>query len=360
MSSQIPVQNIYYLLAYAWDGRLESSDHEAINDQSCPDLEEFFAQVLTMRLVPLLRRGLDRSYLEHNELTSRPRGRVNFTSSAKRQTWINAKMHCDFDDLSTDNLHNRIVKATLLLLYKETAVSIKMRETLHTQLENFREVANIDVTPRMFCRVQLHRNNRSYRFILHLCELIHSCLLPEHNDEGSRKFRRIEEDENIMPYLFERFVLEFSKKHFPDAKCHRPHIQWLSETVDTDSLRLLPRMETDVTIEWPHRKLIVDCKYYRNAFTSQTFDETESKRFRTNNLYQIFAYLMNQRIKTGWEAVEGILLYPTTTHDFQHEFSLHGQLVQVASINLDQAWTDIESQLIGRLNGQQCRPNTLV
>lgn len=349
-SSAIPVKNLYYLLSYAWSDKLEEGDLESIDDLKCPDLASFFAKVLTNRLAPLLRRGLDRAYTSHEELTSQPRGRIDFTTSAKRQTWNHGKMHCSYSEFTQDLPHNRIIKSTLLLLYRDTSLSTELKRTLHGQYDVFADVKAVPTTARSFHRIQLHRNNREYRFLLHLCELIHASLLPEHDQDGRRKFRRIEENEKVMPYIFESFILAFAKKNIINATSHRTTIKWLAEYHKASSASLMPTMNTDVTIEWndTSRKLILDCKYYKNAFSSRTYaEDIEVTRFKTHNLYQIFAYLMNKRADPGWQNVEGMLLYPTTTDDFHESMTLqNNHSLQICSLNLNQSWKNIEVQLI--------------
>ena len=350
----IPVQNLYYLLSYAWNERLSESELEGIDERQCPDLSTFFAQVLTRRLQPLLNRGLDRAYTSHEECTSQPRGRLDFTASAKQVTWLTGQMYCSYDELTHDTRHNQILKATLFLLYREADLTKELKNTLHQQIKCFHSVRRISVTPRSFQRIQLHRNNREYRFLLHLCELIHASLLPEHDENGRRKFKRIEENASVMPYLFENFILSFANRHLKETKCHRPSIQWLAEYHTESSKQLMPTMKTDVTIEWltTGRKLILDCKYYKEAFSSQSFGDTSKSvtRFKTNNLYQIFAYLINKREVAGWETVEGMLLYPTTTEDFHESMQLLGRhRLQICSINLNQDWQLIKAQLLNLL-----------
>ena len=353
MSTAISVQNLYYLLSYAWDSRLATTGLESISDSECPDLAHFFTHILTARLKPLIRRGLDRNYLVYEELTSQPKGRIDFTASAKRQTWHEGKLHCSYDDLSRNVLHNKIIKTTLLLLYRKTKLEKELQLTLHQQLEWFQDVDTTHVSPRSFRRIQWHRNNREYEFLLHICELIHASLLPEHHKTGRRKFRRIEENEGLMAGLFERFILAFSRKHFPDAHTARPHISWDVIYNSEHAEQFIPRMETDVTIAWKDRKLIIDCKYYKDAFTARSYgDSSPIKRFHTANLYQIFSYLINQRRHIGWEHVEGMLLYPTTTEDFKHDFKLSGHRVQIASINLNQNWQQLEEDLKKLLSTQ--------
>lgn len=350
--SSIPIKNLYYLLSYAWSDRLSTKEIENSSVNQCNDLAEFFAHVLTQRLQPLLRRGLDRSYILQHELTSQPRGRINFTASVKNQTWLQAQMHCTYDELSPNVLLNQVIKTTLSLLYFQTRQKQNLKATLHEQLAHFEQVSEVQIRARTFRRIQLHRNNRKYSFILHLCELIHSSLLPEHDSEGNCKFKRLEANEGAMPAIFEQFVYAFARRHLSNVQLPAKRIQWQAEYHTETTSDLMPTMNTDLTIHWKDsgRKLILDCKYYKKAFTSQTFGDREYNRFKTNNLYQVFAYLINKREITGWEQVEGMLLYPTTTADLHEDMTLLNQhRMQICSINLNQDWQSIKADLISIL-----------
>jgi len=352
MSNSIPVKNLYYLLSYAWSERLDTQDIENAKVDECDNLSEFFAHVLTQRLQPLLRRGLDRSYLRQSELTSQPKGRIDFTASVKNQTWQQAQMHCTYDELSPDILLNQVIKTTLSLLYHHTKQKKKLRVRLHEQLNHFQQVSRAHITARTFKRIQLHRNNRKYGFVLHLCELIHESLLPEHDSKGNRKFKRLEANKKTMEAIFEQFVYAFAKRHLNNVKLPAKRIYWQAEYHSESTEDLMPTMNTDLTIEWTDskRKLILDCKYYKSAFTNRSFGDKDYTRFKTENLYQVFAYLINKRETPGWENVEGILLYPTTTEDFHEQLTFLDQhKMQICSINLNQDWQSIETDLIGIL-----------
>ena len=191
-------------------------------------------------------------------------------------------MHCSYTELTHDVAHNRIIKSTLYLLYREAKLNKDLKKSLHQQVDAFTDVKHIHVTPRSFQRIQLHRNNRDYRFIPHLCELIHASLLPEHDSNGRRKFRRIEENKDVMPYIFENFVLAFARRHQPQAKSHRPTFPWLADFHTVGSESLMPRMMTDMAMEWKKsgRKLILDCKYYKQASSKRSYnEELEIERF---------------------------------------------------------------------------------
>jgi len=348
MASSIPVTNLYYLLAYAWDHRLSAAELVSVNADSCPDLNNLFARMLATATHYLIRRGLDRSYVAVEEETSRIRGRIDFSASEKIQSRTRGKLVCSYDELSPDVLHNQIVKAVLRLLRNDPRVSKDTRKQLALSLEAFQEVGDLRVTPRHFHQVQLHRNNRAYRFVLHLCELIHASLLPEQSQDGSRIFRDFTRDEKIMARVFEDYVRNFARRHLPDATVSAMQIGWRATELNAATSAMLPRMATDVTIAWPLRKLILDCKYYQEALSTH-FD---ALKFRSGNLYQLNAYLTNQAVVSGWENVEGMLLYPTNGYTLDHCFTLHGRhVVRIATIDLRKPWPAIEKDLLGLLNG---------
>ena len=75
----------------------------------------------------------------------------------------------------------------------------------------FHEVSEINLSRPVFRRVQLHRNNQFYGFLLHVCELLLDNFLPD-EEPGQFRFRDFLQDENQMPGLFEAFVRNFYKK----------------------------------------------------------------------------------------------------------------------------------------------------
>ncbi len=354
MATTIPITNLYYLLAYAWDHKLSEAELVAVDADSCPDLNNLFAKILATATHHLVRRGLDRNYTPFEEETSRIRGRIDFSAGEKVQSRTRGKLVCIYDELSPDVLHNQIVKATLRLLRNDQEVHTDSRKRLAQSLEAFYEVGDLRVTPRHFHRVQLHRNNRAYRFILHLCELIHASLLPDKSQDGSRRFRDFTRDERIMAKIFEDFVRNFANRHLPEATVSAMHINWRASELGEKSSRMLPRMITDVTVAWPDRKLILDCKYYQEALVSRY----DALRFRSGNLYQLNAYLTNKAAEPGWENVEGMLLYPSNRYSFDHRFTLHGShRIRVSTVDLQKQWTEIETELLDLFESKE--PNRL-
>jgi 5-methylcytosine-specific restriction enzyme subunit McrC len=75
MPRAIPVRNLYYLFLYAWD-RLPEGGAVDVSGVEGPELPNLLAKVLLEGTRRLLRRGLDRGYVERDEDTARPRGRM--------------------------------------------------------------------------------------------------------------------------------------------------------------------------------------------------------------------------------------------------------------------------------------------
>jgi 5-methylcytosine-specific restriction enzyme subunit McrC len=333
----IPVQNLYYLLTYAWDRRLDHGVMQGLDVNVCPNLNTLFARVISHGVRQLLRRGMDRSYVLHEELTSRLRGRIDFPRSARRQTWESGKMECAYDELSHDVPQNQILKSTLQILHQDRALAKDARIEVSRLLPSFEEVSSITLHSSCFRRIQLHGNNRSYRFLIQLCELIQRSYLPDRSQPGRHRFRDILIDERTMAVIFEKFVRHFAARHLLGANVSAMQIEWDA------SGHSLPLMKTDVTIEWSNRKIILECKYYQKALIGQFITEN----FRSAHLYQLSTYLTNQAIISGWESAEGILLYPTNGIHIDSRFTLHGRHpIRIVTLDLNQPWKKIHDDLL--------------
>ena len=109
---KIPIENIYYLLCYAWD-RMEEGDVVDVSEVGLQRLPDLFAQVLVHGVGHLLRRGLDRGYVGFADDVAGVRGKLDLSSTLKRQTLTRARTRCHVDELSYDVVHNQILKATM-------------------------------------------------------------------------------------------------------------------------------------------------------------------------------------------------------------------------------------------------------
>ncbi len=79
---------------------------------------------------------------------------------------------CEFDDLSENNLFNRVLKTTLSLLCHERNVSSVRKAELRTLLPFFSGVDEIDVRNIRWNDFVYQRNNQMYRMLMNVCYFI--------------------------------------------------------------------------------------------------------------------------------------------------------------------------------------------
>lgn len=341
MASPIPIKNIYHLLCYAWDvlppaGLVDIT----IADTKTPI--DLFAQVLVNGTRHLLRRGIEQGYQLHTEEMATIRGRCLFAHSARRMLLQQGRALCEFDDLSPNTLPNQILKATLFRLSRLWGLDNSLRKECGKLVRQFREVEDIQLTSQIFHRVQLHGNNRFYKFLNHVCELVYNeCLLDE--KPGSYRFQDFFRERGQMARLYEKFIFNFYKKCQSENQVTSERIRWDATSEDDPDLSLLPSMLTDISLRSPERTLIIDAKYY-----SDTFQRYQgNKRFHSSNLYQIYAYLKNLEKNGGNDSsATGMLLYPVVSEEVSRSYQIDGHEVRIETINLADNWDEIERKLM--------------
>src|SRR5690606_7533053 len=126
----VPIQNIYYLLCYAWD-RLEARN--LIDAGSVPGhrTENLLALVLDAGMRRLFKQGLDRGYVASEVETRRLRGKLLLSASVRRSLLPVGRVACAVDDLTYDVQHNRVIKAALRSLMPLPDLDERLRRTLH-------------------------------------------------------------------------------------------------------------------------------------------------------------------------------------------------------------------------------------
>jgi 5-methylcytosine-specific restriction enzyme subunit McrC len=340
VESQIPIQNIYYLLCYAWN-KLEEGAVVDVSSISSTKLVDLFAKVLTGGTHHLIRRGFDRGYLVFAEETPRIRGKIDFSSSLKKNLLAHGQARCEYEELDYNILHNRILKATLERLSLTDGVDTKLKGEVREVLRWLRQVEPIRLSSQIFRRVQLHRNNLYYAFLLNVCELIHDQLLVDERS-GRSRFRDFLRDEDRMNRLFQNFVYNFYKLEQKEFKVTAPRIFWQAASETKEALNHLPVMQTDVCLTKHDRKIILDCKYYRETLQRGQYKRT----VHSGHLYQIFSYVKNKELDEGWEDCEGILLYPVVNETLDLSYNIQGHMIRVKTIGLNQDWQKIKKELL--------------
>jgi len=338
---KIPIQNIYYLLCYAWN-RLDERDVVDVSAIDTTDLLDLFAKVLTGGLHHLLKRGLDRGYVTCAEDSRCLRGKFRIAPSLKRNLLVKAQVHCEYDELSYHILHNQILNTTIHSLIHAESIDEGLRDGLMGLSRKLHGIEVIRLDSSAFSRVQLNRNNAFYDFLIKICELIYHNLLVSQDGDGA-KFRDFLRDERQMAHLFEEFVRNFYRIETPEYKVGREDIFWDAEPLDEHSASFLPKMITDISIEREHSKVVIDAKYYKETLTTHY----DKEKIHSGHLFQLFGYLKNLESKGEInKSCTGVLLYPTVEKDVSLNYVLHGHKIMVRTVNLNKDWKSIHNYLI--------------
>ena len=337
-SKGIVIRNIYYMLAYAYQN-LRQKNYTDIAAEDFENIQDLFAAILAEGISSQLRCGLALEYVQHSEELTSLRGKMDVMESYRLKKKRAGKLLCEYDELSENNLLNQILKTTAFVLMRSKEVTRKNKIALKRAMQLFSGVDTLEISEIRWGRLRYHRNNQTYHMLMNICYLLLRNLLAS-TEKGEIQFAEFI-DTQAMPRLYEKFILEYYKRHFPELHAHASQISW-----DTDDgyIDFLPTMQTDVSLYYGDKCLIIDAKYYRN--TMQQNRNFDAKRLHSDNLYQIFSYVKNKdTLHKG--NVMGLLLYAKTGEDIvlKREYSLSGSKIMIRTLDLTGEFSLNQSQL---------------
>ena len=336
----IPIQNIYHMLAYAFQV-LREQGYKSIATEEFHNVAELCAAILCKGVSGQLKRGLGREYIEQTEALSTVRGRIDISESIKTQSIHKQQLVCSYDEFSVDSYLNRILKTTMELLLRADIAKTRKKE-LKKLLVFFGEVDTLDVHL-INWNIRYHRNNQTYRMLISVCYLVIKGLL-QTNSDGSTKLMDFL-DEQRMCRLYEKFILEYYRQEYPELHANPSQIPWVLDDGFND---MLPVMQSDITLSKDGKVLIIDAKYYSHT-TQMQYDVYT---LHSGNLYQIFTYVKNKEAEfSGTDHTEprvsGMLLYAKTDEQVQpdHTYHMSGNKISVRTLDLNQDFSCIARQL---------------
>lgn len=326
------------MLAYAF--RVLNEDSYAnIATEEFDHIGDLFAAILSKGIANQIKRGLGSEYISQADTLSSPRGKINVSASLKQLTPLKKRLVCEFDEFSENAYMNQILKTTAILLIHSENVRIQHKKPLKKVMLFFDSVDKVDPNSILWSCIRYHRNNATYKMLINICYLvINGLLLSTRN--GSHKLSTYLDDQR-MHKLYEKFVLEYYKKHYPQFGAAASHIDW---NVDDGSIAFLPTMKTDITLQYKGKTLIIDTKYYEN--TMQTNHLFDNKTIHSNNMYQIFTYVKNKDVQATGN-VSGVLLYAKTNEEItpDTDYIISGNKISVKTLDLNTNFITIENQL---------------
>lgn len=333
----IPIRNIYYMLSYTFQV-LNEQGYKNIETERFDNVAELCAAILSNGVSLQLKRGLGREYIENTESLSSQRGRIEISESIKTHSMLKRQLVCSYDDFSKNSYMNRIIKTTMKLLLHADIAKARKKE-LRKLLVFFGNVDLLDVYT-INWKVQYNRNNQTYRMLISICYLVVKGLLQTNTDGTTRLMDFL--DEQRMCRLYEKFILEYYRKEFPQLSASASQIPW---SLDDGIGEMLPVMQTDIMLTSGSKVLIIDAKYYSHTTQAQY----DVRTLHSGNLYQIFTYVKNKEAEMGGtpHEVSGMLLYARTDEAVQpsNTYKMSGNKISVRTLDLNCEFAEIAEQL---------------
>ena len=287
------------MLAYAFQ-ELKQNNYEEVESEKFDDIYELFAELLARGIAYQLKQGLYRAYVPAKESMPTLRGKLDVNGTIANRMQNDRKLACEYDDLSENNIYNQILVSTARILILNSDVKKEQKARLKRLMLFFHNVEAIEPHDIRWKNLRFDRNNSNYRMLLYICYfIVNEWLLT--TDEGKFKIREF--SDSNMERLFEKFILEYYKRHFPELNANPTQIGWNIIEEDTDK-SVLPVMQTDVMLSTKERTLIIDAKYYTRIMQERFGKET----LRNSHLYQIRTYV-DEYDKDHLHNVDGMLLY---------------------------------------------------
>ncbi len=293
----ILINNIYHMLAYAFQ-TLNRGNYEDVAVEPFEEMYDLLAAILAKGIGVQLKQGLYREYI------------------------------------------NRQEELPVMLLLRNARVKTEYKDDLKKKMLFFSNVDMLEPASIKWSVIRFQRNNQTYRMLISICQLIIEGMLIT-TDAGDYKLA-IFVDEQRMCRLYEKFILEYYSKHFPELSVSVSQIPW---SVDDGIGTMLPVMQSDIHLQKGNTVLIIDAKYY--SHTTQT--QYDKHTIHSNNMYQIFTYVKNRDYDFGDEEhkVSGMLLYAKTEEEIQPDnvYQMHGNQITVRTLDLNLPFEKIAEQL---------------
>lgn len=194
----IRIQNIYYMLSYAFQV-LNEQGYKQVATEEFDNVAELCAAILIKGMSLQIKRGLGKEYVVQSEPLSSLRGKIDISASVKQQSMLKKQLVCNYDEFSVNSYLNRIIRTTMDVLVR-SEISKERKKQLRKLLIYFSEVKPLS-RESINWKLQFNKNNQTYQMLISICYLILKGLLQTTSDGNTK----------LMDFLDEQRMIIFQK-----------------------------------------------------------------------------------------------------------------------------------------------------
>lgn len=336
--NNIPIKNIYYLILYAFGAVKNKEVIKTKGLETSTSFNDALIKIFVNEVEKIIRSGIYHDYVQVEEETIFIKGKINVKQSLANPT---QRTYCSFDDFNHHHICNKIIKYTLNRLLFENTLEDSVKKKIRRNYFYFESVPLEEFSENDIKSIHLNRLNSHYKIALKFALFINHELIPK-NMKGNFDFIHIFENDETMSKIYEQFLYNYYDVNLDESYHVKSGSRFEWELYKSDDGQSnLPIMETDIEIRRNNTIIVMDAKFYRDAFTSRF----EAEKFRSSHLYQMNAYLNYYEDK--YDQVRGVLVYPSNGYSFYERYKRDNSYgIEFATIDLSKDWNIIEADLM--------------
>lgn len=341
MESKIKIQNIYYLLSYAWDC-VGLNDSQISSVDTFSNTENLYARLISVLCEPLIKQGFTKEYLSESLEVNGIKGKLDISLTLKSGKLFFGKTICESDSYNLNNPLNQTIKASIIAILSFKGLTKANTKDLKDILIFLANVSEKKLSNNLFRSISFNSLNRNYVGLVEIAKLIHQNTVIS-SSEGKNKLNNFLDSTLDMAALFEKFLRNFYLRELINAKVSAQRLTWdIHYSSDLQFKERIPALLTDISIVDEDRVLVIDAKFYQEAMTS---NQGNRFKYRRDHISQIMEYLRTSKKKYAKD-VYGVLLYPTVEIDINDFGVVEGLPVRIATVDLSKPWSEIKCKLL--------------
>ena len=310
------------------------------------DLFELVAEVLVTAVERRLQRSLGRQYRRRAATITRVRGHIDVLATESRMLLAQGRIACRFDELTVDNLCNRVLRTALVIAARNVGDDTLQRRArrLTDVLTQYGVSAHL-VTARDAGQLSLSRNEQDDAEAVDAARLVLQMNIPA-EDEGRASSRDPERGAEELRRLYEAAVRGFYRAVLPlewsVADGETQH-RWPLVDATAGLEAILPIMKTDTLLQSSTRRIVVETKF-ADALKPNQYGVSKLSR---DHIFQLYAYVQSQHESDELaQATEGVLLYPVVGQHLDESATVQGHRYRFLTVDLGASAAAIRATLL--------------